>query len=193
MAKTRMGGPLAFVWKPIDFAALAERRREESRWCRKGVKRRKSDVVAALARQNKIKKRRRLKANLRRRALQEAARNRKRERHRSIINPVLVLLEPGGWFAATDLARVLGVKTRTVSCAFWHLAKYGFLESAKNPDWSPEAGARVLAFAERPYAPRLLYRLTEAGTRRREKALAIVGAPAVGSGHGQSGPGQTEG
>lgn len=161
--------PLAFAFEPIDWAALAERYRERSRWTKKGDKRPREDVERQMA-SRRANKRRRQKAIWE--ARHESA---PRLRQRSWEGETLALMEPGNWYAATDLAKVLGVPTRVVSAACVRLRNAGFLEKAKNPDRKPHEYRKGLTVPQQAVRdPEWLWRLTDRGEARKAQGTCRV-------------------
>ena len=156
---------------PIDFAALAERKREASRRVKRGDK---------IPRENIEKYRASRKRNHTERwkaqskcvwREDKAARTAAWRRGRMwfLDERILCAVEPGHWYAAADIRDLSGVKYSSVKRKVWLHVQRGWFERADNPDYAPtkyRKGTQIHT-APRGCDIRWLYRLTPAGEAKR--------------------------
>jgi hypothetical protein len=152
---------------PIDFAVLAERKRDACRWTKKGDKRPRADVEKAMAARAANVRRRQEEASARQWVAIEADRRPARERF--IDARILCAMEPGHWYARVDIRDLSGVKYDSVKARVVLYMNRGWLERAENPDYVPVEYRKGVPvhIAARGRAPQYLYRLTPAGEAKR--------------------------
>jgi hypothetical protein len=149
---------------PVDFVALAERKRDACRWTKKGDKRPRCDVEKQMAA---------FKAN--KRARQEAAADRiykrlhppRKKLH--LEEKMLLAMAPGQWYARSDLAILAGIKFDSAKVIVSRLMQQGLVERAPNPEYAPtkyRKGVPVHEVARGCDIP-WLYTLTTAGEAKR--------------------------
>lgn len=152
---------------PIDFAALAERKRDACRWTKKGDKRPRADVEKAMAARAANVRRRQEEASARQWVAIEADRRPARERF--IDARILCAMEPGHWYARVDIRDLSGAKYDSVKARVMLYVKRGWVERAENPVYEPtvyQAGVSI-DWQRRGCDIRWLYRLTPAGEAKR--------------------------
>lgn len=165
---------LAFAFEPIDWAALAVDRKWRTR---KGDKRALWEVEKMLASRRAGQERRRREAKLR--ALErdrERRRSAQAKRQSGLAERIMLAMEPGGWYARPDLRNLTGLKRNSLKAKLPDLEKAGFLERAKNPEWTPkvyEKGVRIDMVPEKE--PEWLWRLTDKGVARRAELAKVAG------------------
>lgn len=165
MAKSLFSGPLAFVFEPLDWDALATKYRERSRWTKKGDKRPRADVEAQRA------SRRRNIESKQREATDRyyATRPRKRTVPRRAMT--LQAMSPGAWCASVDVAQLYGWTARQAVTTLLQLEASGLVVRAVNPEWRPHVyrqGLGIHCQAQRE--PQWLWSLTPAGEAKKNGA-----------------------
>jgi len=124
----------------------------------KAVKRRKAKAAA-------------LEAGERRREAQRVARRARYAPAFSIVSRMLLAMQPGQWYARSDLMRAANVGRPARGKVNQRLLALGFVERRRNPKYR---GPVVRAGGYRHFVePEFLYRLTAAGELKRE-ALQLL-------------------
>lgn len=161
---------------PIDWAALAQERRDNCRWTKKGDKRPLEDVERKMAsqRRNKLAKRKAALARAVRNYRAPAFRHRRINSVFGVAHRIALAMQPGEWHARSDIERAATLRRSTTKARLWHMRRDGLVEREPNPDYRPQAllpgeGAHE-APPERLSAPVWLWRLTEAGEVLRREA-----------------------
>ena len=159
---------------PIDFAALAERKRDACRWTKKGDKRPRADVEKQLAAWRENRRRRQEAAA--EKFMAPIERERKRRRAPRLNGILLCTMAPGHWYAMADIRDLSGVKYNSVKAMTARFLEWGWIERAENPDYAPVEYRKGVPvhIAARGRAPRYLYRLTPAGEAKRA-SVAFMG------------------
>lgn len=178
MAKAK--NPLAFVWEPIDWSALAAHYRDVSRRTRKGDKRPREEVERQKAARRENIRRRQREATERRYAA-----TRKRIRGRWRFEAALQAMAPGCWYGSVDVGHAIGLKTREAFTTLLRLEACGLVERAQNPEWAEHVyrkGIGIHRQARRE--PKWLWGLTGAGEARRNALVASAGREGLASADG---------
>lgn len=152
---------------PIDFAALAERKRDACRWTKKGDKRPRADVEKQWAAYRENRRRRQEAAAEKFMAPIEA--ERKRRRAPRLDGILLCAMTPGHWYARPDIRDLSGVKCDSVKAMVAKFLARGWIERVENPDYAPTKYQKGVPIhtAPRGCDIRWLYRLTPAGEAKR--------------------------
>lgn len=159
---------------PIDFAALAERKRDACRWTKKGDKRPRADVEKQWAAYRENRRRRQEAAA--EKFMAPIEQQRKRRRASRLDGILLCAMAPGHWYAMADIRDLSGVGYSSVKAKTALFRKRGWIERAENPDYAPTKYQKGVGIDLQPRGCdiRWLYRLTPEGEAKRA-SVAFMG------------------
>lgn len=162
-----------FTYDPKELFAeitrLANERDRSWRFTKKGDKRPRYDVEAGQAARRANRK---AKRDARIETLLAESRKRNstaRPAGEDIASRMLKVMEPGSWYGAGDLARMVGETRQARGKVTQVMLRRGWVEAAHNPAWTSVAFSPDEIEAGAEPQPRRLYRVTEKGLAVRAK------------------------
>jgi hypothetical protein len=156
---------------PIDFAALAERKREASRRVKKGDKipRENIEKYRASRKRNHTERWKEQSRCVWREDKAAHTAAWRRGRMWFLDARILCAVEPGLWYATADIRDLSGVKYTSAKCKARLYLQLGWFERAENPDYAPTKYQKGVGIDRQPRGCDIkwLYRLTPAGEAKR--------------------------